>query len=75
MRLGEFYVKNDTDCILHPEYIGKECTSYSDYGIEKLIPHPFFSNAIRGVSNDIGLIRVDRNIMWTGTILFWQRIK
>lgn len=65
MRIGEHNVETPTDCDTHPDYITKEETKVcadppQDLAIEESVPHPKYD--AKNIINDIGLIRLRRNI-------------
>ncbi|KAK4887797.1 hypothetical protein RN001_004068 [Aquatica leii] len=55
--LGDFILKN-ANCTNISHVNHDECTHFETYEIEKGIPHPLYSGAF----NNIGLIRLDRNV-------------
>lgn len=62
--LGEWDTTTDPDC--RTLIAIKECTDpVEKYNIEESIPHPYYTQ--KNNNNDIGLIRVDRDIVYTGT--------
>ncbi|XP_031353250.1 melanization protease 1-like [Photinus pyralis] len=63
VRLGDYDVTTDKDCV-NGTLFGEECSDPAVvYGIEELIPHPSFSR--RTAENDIGLIRLSRNVEYS----------
>lgn len=58
MRLGA-YDENGLMC----DYTTKDCKIYQDYGIEEIIKHSGFNSSMV-LQNNIGLIRVDRPIVF-----------
>lgn len=66
-RLGEHTRNSEIDCNVYKNKEGKEierdCADEAkDYGIESSVVHPEF-NSPRRFSNDIGLIRLDRDVV------------
>lgn len=55
MRLGD-YDENGNMC----DYGTTNCTHYQEFGVEKVIPHSGYNET----TNDIGLIRLDREIQF-----------
>lgn len=66
VRLGEFFVDNATDCVDIPLVNARDCSDFEDYGIEEKLPHPFFSGNQKYTVNDIGLIRLNKTVIYTG---------
>ncbi|KAF5287291.1 hypothetical protein FQR65_LT02164 [Abscondita terminalis] len=57
VRLGDFHLRNDSDCVTWQRYDETECSQFTDYDIDEAIVHPFLSHAILSI-NDIGLLRL-----------------
>lgn len=67
VRVGEHNIQTETDC----EGTGESLVcadQYQDFGIEEILAHPEFD--VRGRQNDIGLLRLDRNIDFTRSEYF-----
>jgi len=62
--LGEHNISKDIDC----QRFGKKILCNDppeDFGILKKIAHPEYSRSL--LSNDVGLIKLDREVFFTGT--------
>ncbi|KAK5643999.1 hypothetical protein RI129_007844 [Pyrocoelia pectoralis] len=63
VRFGDYDVTTDKDCTNHTRF-GEECSDpVEEFGIEELIPHPQYN--IRTAANDIGLIRLSRDVEYS----------
>lgn len=63
VRFGDYDVITDKDCTNHTRF-GEECSDpVEEFGIEELIPHPQYN--VRTSANDIGLIRLSRNVEYS----------
>ncbi|XP_031353251.1 phenoloxidase-activating factor 3-like [Photinus pyralis] len=63
IRLGDYDVTSDKDCVTQTRF-GVECSDPAEeFGIEELIPHP--SHTEFTSENDIGLIRVSKNVQYS----------
>ncbi|XP_031353249.1 phenoloxidase-activating factor 3-like [Photinus pyralis] len=60
IRLGDYDITSDKDCVNETRF-GEECSDPAEeFGIEELIPHPGYR--ARTAVNDIGLIRLSKNV-------------
>lgn len=66
VRLGEYNTDSDQDCV--DEGFGSKYCSDSpvDVEVEKVISHEDYDHTIRGQYNDIALIRLKRDVQYTG---------
>uniref|UniRef100_A0A1Y1K0Y6 Peptidase S1 domain-containing protein n=1 Tax=Photinus pyralis TaxID=7054 RepID=A0A1Y1K0Y6_PHOPY len=63
VRLGEFNVMTDVDCLNHTSF-GEECSDpVQEYSAENIIVHPDYNP--RTSHNDIGLVRLSRNVEYS----------
>ncbi|KAK5643986.1 hypothetical protein RI129_007831 [Pyrocoelia pectoralis] len=64
VRLGDFNVTSDKDCIKHRDF-GEECSDPAEvFEIEETIPHPEFNGSYDN-GNDIGLVRLSRDVQYS----------
>ncbi|XP_076066871.1 phenoloxidase-activating factor 1-like [Oratosquilla oratoria] len=61
VRLGEYKISTDPDCVTLNNSRVRCIPPFEDFGIERFISHPDFGKPL-AISNDVGLIRVDRKI-------------
>ncbi|KAB0792647.1 hypothetical protein PPYR_14606 [Photinus pyralis] len=66
VRLGEFYVKNKTDCETWKSELN-DCNQHEDFQIEEAVPHPFINTGISSL-NDIGLLRLEKSVSYSDYI-------
>lgn len=60
MRLGEYDITSAIDCL------GDECADPVVYmGVEEKIAHPGYIDRSRNRQNDIGLVRMDGDVVFT----------
>lgn len=65
MRLGEYNILEERDCFRYGNYV--ECTDPPlDVGIERATAHAQFDETRKEKPNDIALLRLDRDISYTG---------
>lgn len=68
VRLGEYNTDTDPDCVIIKENNMEEqdCTDpHVDIGIEEVIPHEGYNEALTSKYNDIGLIRLAQDVVET----------
>ncbi|KAF5269795.1 hypothetical protein FQA39_LY08576 [Lamprigera yunnana] len=63
VRLGDYNLKTEMDCIRHTQLNVYECSVVQEYGIEEQITHPFYNSST--FDNDIGLLRLDTTVIFT----------
>lgn len=65
VRLGEFDISNDTDCI--QELNGQlDCTDPPvDYSIEKIIPHPLYNPKNPSKHHDIAILKLNVTVKYS----------
>ncbi|XP_055850339.1 serine protease easter-like [Episyrphus balteatus] len=68
VRLGEWNASTDPDCEVDTRGIKNCADPYIDVTIEKVIPHEKFVYSFSRPENDIGLIRLSRNVDYTDYI-------
>lgn len=68
VRLGEWNVTSDPDCRQIGRY-GICAAPVVRINIAETIPHPFYSK--RTESNDIGLIKLEKDITFTGNLHYY----
>lgn len=65
--MGEYDVTTDIDCIINKQY--RDCAEQAeDYYPEEVIVHESYS--VRNHNDDIGLIRLNRKVVYSGKILY-----
>lgn len=63
VRLGEFNVITDVDCLNHTTF-GEECSDpVQEYSVEEVILHPGYN--LRAGKNDIALLRLSTNVQYS----------
>ncbi|KAK4887604.1 hypothetical protein RN001_003875 [Aquatica leii] len=62
-RLGDYNLNTDIDCFQLPEFNVFECTDVQEYGVEKIIKHPFYNAFI--LLNDIALLRLNETVKYS----------
>ncbi|XP_031354798.1 phenoloxidase-activating factor 3-like [Photinus pyralis] len=66
VRLGDFNATSDKDCVYHTNF-GEECSDpIQEFDIEEAVPHADFDKDTS--KNDIGLIRLSRNVEYSDYI-------
>lgn len=68
VRLGEFDITNDTDCI--QELNGQlACTDPPvDYAVEKIIPHPLYNPTNPSKHHDIAILKLNDTVKYSDFI-------
>ena len=66
MRLGDYNINNETDCIRFAEIGAIDCNAIQEYKVEENIPHPFYNRIT--FSNDLALLRLNRNVEFTNYV-------
>lgn len=68
--LGEYDKSRNPDCYYEHDSTGKElnptCLETEEFGVESVMVHPDFDR--RRYQNDIGLIRLDRDVTVKGNL-------
>lgn len=64
VRLGEFNIFNETDCINVDQSGGLDCAQFQDYGVERETIHPFYTPWT--LLNDIALLRLNKTVVFSG---------
>ena len=63
VRLGDYNLKNSSDCIELTQYGSYDCSEVQEYGVEKKIIHPFFNKFT--FYNDIALLRLNKKVIYS----------
>lgn len=65
VRLGEYNTESESDCIQELDFY--DCADPpQDFGVEKIIPHDAYRPDTSDQHNDIALLRLDRNVVFSG---------
>ena len=68
VRLGEFNVKTEPDCIEEPNYLS--CADAAlDIGVEKIMVHPEYKEYSFNKFNDIAVIRLKHAVSFTHFVM------
>lgn len=74
VRLGEYDIRTEEDC--------QEVKGYNDcnnppenFGVETSIPHAQYNENSPDRQHDIGLIRLDRNVRYSGKVFLGYKFK
>lgn len=68
VRLGEYNTESESDCIQELDFY--DCADPpQDFGVEKIIPHDAYRPDASDQHNDIALLRLDRNVVFSGKYL------
>lgn len=66
VRLGEFNIKNKTDCVNLPHLETADCSEVVDMSIDKFIVHPFYNSWT--FSNDLALLKLNKTVVFNDYI-------
>ncbi|XP_026479347.1 CLIP domain-containing serine protease 2-like [Ctenocephalides felis] len=67
VRLGEYNTESESDCIQELDFY--DCADPpQDFGVEKIIPHDAYRPDTSDQHNDIALLRLDRNVVFSDFI-------
>ena len=66
VRLGDYDLKNTSDCVEFVQFGSLDCVDIQEYGVEKIITHPFYNRIT--FYNDIALLRLNTTAFFSNYV-------